>query len=202
MTPVPNSGLLWLPWTQRAVMWLSVFWMDYCMQLEALMEVLCSILLRCMTQWLIGGKRSAAWTVIDGMLLWGFWLAKMQTDPLHQVRVLSYLSRVLPNNLSSDVSYEQLTLLHTVWCYSSGEAAGEIWWVKRLTLSLPSFKSTYLSQPCKEQRISEVVRIEYSIIIFHLSKLWKARFSILCDVILLVRHQGKFNIDHSWEWKG
>ena len=47
--------------------------------------------------------------------------------------------------------------------------------------------------------MSEVVRIG-SIIIFHLSKLKKANeFSILCDVIFLVRLQGKFGIDHSWE---
>ena len=39
-------------------------------------------------------------------------------------------------------------------------------------------------------------------IIFHLSKLWKAKFSLLCDVIFLVRLQGKFDIDHSQEWKG
>ena len=41
-----------------------------------------------------------------------------------------------------------------------------------------------------------------SIIILHLSKLWKARFFILCDVIFLVRLQEKFEIDHSCEWKG
>ena len=41
-----------------------------------------------------------------------------------------------------------------------------------------------------------------SIIIFHLSMLWKAKFFILCDVIFLVRLQGKFELDHSWEWKG
>ena len=40
-----------------------------------------------------------------------------------------------------------------------------------------------------------------SIIIFHLSKLWKAKFLIMFDVILLVRPQRKFDIDHSWEWK-
>ena len=45
----------------------------------------------------------------------------------------------------------------------------------------------------------EVVRIG-SIIIFHPSKLWQAKFFILCDVIFLVRLQGKFYIDHSWEW--
>ena len=39
-----------------------------------------------------------------------------------------------------------------------------------------------------------------SIIIFHLSKLWKAKFFILWDVIFLVRAQEKFRIDHSWEW--
>ena len=36
-----------------------------------------------------------------------------------------------------------------------------------------------------------IVRIG-SIIIFHLSKLWKAKFFILCDVIFLVRLQRKF----------
>ena len=39
-----------------------------------------------------------------------------------------------------------------------------------------------------------------STIILHLSKLWKAKFFILCDVIFLVRLQEKFDIDHSWEW--
>ena len=34
-------------------------------------------------------------------------------------------------------------------------------------------------------------------IMFHLSKLWKATFFVLCDAILLVRLQGKFEIDHS-----
>ena len=48
--------------------------------------------------------------------------------------------------------------------------------------------------------MGEVVRIG-SVIIFHLSKLWKAKFSILRDVIFLVRLQEKFDIDHSWEWK-
>ena len=57
---------------------------------------------------------------------------------------------------------------------------------------------------------NEVVRIG-SIIIFHLSKLWKAEFLILCDEIFLVRLQEKFEIDHSclqlfrarggkWQW--
>ena len=53
----------------------------------------------------------------------------------------------------------------------------------------------------KETCIREVVRI-VSIIIFRLSKLWKAKFFILCGVTFLVRLQGKFEIDHSWEWKG
>ena len=53
----------------------------------------------------------------------------------------------------------------------------------------------------KEKCMSAVVRIG-SIINFHLSKLWKAKFFTLCDVIFLVRLQDKFEIDHSWEWKG
>ena len=69
-----------------------------------------------------------------------------------------------------------------------------------LSLSLPSSKSTF-SQPFNKKCISEVVRIG-SIIILHRSKLWKAKLSIVCDVICLMRLQGKFNIDHSWEWKG
>ena len=54
-----------------------------------------------------------------------------------------------------------------------------------LTLSLLSSKSTF-SQTFKEKCIIEVVRIG-SIIIFHLRKLWKTKFFILCDVTLLVR---------------
>ena len=66
--------------------------------------------------------------------------------------------------------------------------------------SLQSSKTTF-SQPFKDKCISDILRIG-SIIIFHLSKLWKANFFILCGVIFLVRLQRKFGIDHSWEWKG
>ena len=51
--------------------------------------------------------------------------------------------------------------------------------------SFPSSKSTF-SQPFKNKCTSDVVRIG-SISIFRLSKLWKAKFSILRDVIFLVR---------------
>ena len=34
-----------------------------------------------------------------------------------------------------------------------------------------------------------------SVIIFHLSKLWKAKFFVLCDVILLARLQEKCDIN-------
>ena len=50
----------------------------------------------------------------------------------------------------------------------------------------PSRPKSTFSQPLKEEGISELVRIG-SIIIFHLSELWKAKFSILCDAIFLVR---------------
>ena len=49
--------------------------------------------------------------------------------------------------------------------------------------------------------MGEVVRIGGRIT-FYLSKLWKAKFPILCDFILLVRLQEKFEIDQAWEWKG
>ena len=39
-------------------------------------------------------------------------------------------------------------------------------------------------------------------VILHESKPWKVKFFILCDVIFLLRLQGKFEIDHSWEWQG
>ena len=66
-----------------------------------------------------------------------------------------------------------------------------------VTLSLPSSKTTF-SPPFKEKCIGEVVRIG-SIIISHLSKLWNTKFFIPCDVIFLVRMQGKFEIDHPQE---
>ena len=44
--------------------------------------------------------------------------------------------------------------------------------------------------PKFKKNISEVVRIG-SIIIFNSSKLWKAKFFILCDVIFLVKCRGK-----------
>ena len=47
----------------------------------------------------------------------------------------------------------------------------------------------------KKKCIGEVVGIG-CLIIFHLSKLWKAKFFILCDVIFLVRLTEKFDIDH------
>ena len=67
-------------------------------------------------------------------------------------------------------------------------------------LSLPSSRGKF-SQPFQEKCISKVVRID-GIMNFHLSKLWKAKFSIPCGVIFLVRLQRKFEVNHSWEWKG
>ena len=64
------------------------------------------------------------------------------------------------------------------------------------------FNRTF-AQPFKEICMSEVVRIG-SIIIFHLNKRCKAKFSILCDVIFLVRLQGKFEVLSllGVDWKG
>ena len=47
--------------------------------------------------------------------------------------------------------------------------------------------------PFNKKCISDVERID-SIIIFHPSKWWKAKFVVLCDVIFLVRLQEKFEI--------
>ena len=56
----------------------------------------------------------------------------------------------------------------------------------------------YKNYPCRinSQCVSDVVRIG-SLIIFHLSKLSKAKFFILCDAIFLVRLRGKCEIDHT-----
>ena len=68
------------------------------------------------------------------------------------------------------------------------------------TINPLSPKCTFF-QRFKEKCMNEVMRIE-SIITSHLSTLWKARFSILRDIIFLLRMQEKFDIDHSWEWRG
>ena len=60
------------------------------------------------------------------------------------------------------------------------------WCVGVSTLSLSRSK---FSWPFKEKCISDVVRID-SIIISHLSQLWKTKFFILYDVIFLVRLLG------------
>ena len=70
----------------------------------------------------------------------------------------------------------------------------------RLTRSLPESSKSTFSQTFKKKCISEVVRIG-GMVIFH-SKLWKAKFFILCDVIFMLRLQGKFDINGSWKWKG
>ena len=49
--------------------------------------------------------------------------------------------------------------------------------------------------------MSEVLRIG-SIIIFYLSKLWKAKFFILYELLFLVRPQGKFEVDQLLGLKG
>ena len=65
----------------------------------------------------------------------------------------------------------------------------------------PTVTALYSPNLSKSDCMSDVARI-CSIITFLLSKLWKVKFSLLCDVIFLVRLQGNFDIDHSQEWKG
>ena len=63
----------------------------------------------------------------------------------------------------------------------------------------PNFKD-YILPTFKKRCIRDAVVRIGSITIFHLSKLWKAKFLILCDVIFLVRPQDKFEINQSFEW--
>ena len=62
---------------------------------------------------------------------------------------------------------------------------------------VPKIQSPYL---LKRKCISEVLRID-SIIIFHLSKLWKVKFfpTVWCNIFWWGCRR-KFDIDHSWEW--
>ena len=94
------------------------------------------------------------------------------------------------------IAYSNERLLHYQFSLPHPYISLEEGW-ENVLFELPSSKSAF-SQPFKDKFISEVVRIA-SIIIFHLSKLWRARFSILCDGILLVRLQEKFEFDHSWD---
>ena len=65
---------------------------------------------------------------------------------------------------------------------------------------LHSYNVTFLSSNGTFSENCEVVRIG-SVIIFHLSMLWKAKFLTLFDALFLVSLQGKFEIDQSREWK-
>ena len=60
--------------------------------------------------------------------------------------------------------------------------------IKLHRISLPSSKRTLSQQTYKLVRI-------VSVIIFHLSKLWKTKFFILCGGVFQVGLQGKFEID-------
>ena len=66
-----------------------------------------------------------------------------------------------------------------------------------MSLEVLDCQKVTFSQHFKEKRISDVARID-SMIIFHLSVWWKAKFFVMCDVTFLLRLQGKFDIDHSY----
>ena len=59
-----------------------------------------------------------------------------------------------------------------------------------LTLSFPSSKSTF-SQPFKRKYMSAVVRICSIIFLYWSEWIWKAKFSLLCNVIFLARLQSQ-----------
>ena len=69
-------------------------------------------------------------------------------------------------------------------------------WAIRKNWSCPEILDGNRKSLSKRKCMSEVAGI-CRIIVFHLSKLWKAKFFILCDVMFLVRLRGKFDNDHS-----
>ena len=109
----------------------------------------------------------------------------------------------IPREIFRKNLYERLHKflhLHKIWS-SLSILYCKVWMQHILQTHHSQDQKVAFSQPFKAKCISEVVRIG-SIIIFHLSRLWKDKFFILCDVIFLVRLQEKFDIDHFWEWKG
>ena len=75
--------------------------------------------------------------------------------------------------------------------------------VENINPFTPKFKKYILPAFWREMYKWGAGKLLGSIIIFHLSKLRKAKFFILHDIILfLVRLQAKIEIDHSCEWKG
>ena len=107
------------------------------------------------------------------------------------------------NHISSEEAMKS-QVLHTMWLHFCWVSRGNLklilidsqspeWRVRAvprhrptgltwhdLTLSLPSSKSTFF-QSFQEKCISDAVRIGRIIIFdFHMSKLWKAKFSTLC----------------------
>ena len=101
-------------------------------------------------------------------------------------------------HLKDDYAINSHYLNYTVLC-RKGECTFWAWEWKVLPFHSWAQK-VYSPNLSKSDCMSDVARI-CSIITFHLSKLWKVKFSILCDVIFLVRLLGNFDIDHSQEWK-
>ena len=86
-------------------------------------------------------------------------------------------------------------VLLAVRCFISCEVAGEIWNWSRLGVSYekpssPCCAMFYFLRGCRGNM--KLITLG--------SKLWKAKFSLLCDVIFLERLQGKLEIDHALEW--
>ena len=67
-------------------------------------------------------------------------------------------------------------------------------------LSIQQYSAIRSPNLLRRNCISDVVRIG-STIVSHLIKLWNVKFFLLCDVIFLVKLQGKFELDQSWKWK-
>ena len=85
-------------------------------------------------------------------------------------------------------------------CSELRSAAQNVTQVRTRPFQYHQVKIVYSPNLLKRKYISEVVRI--GIFIFHLSRLWKGKFFILCDVIFLMMLQEKCGIDHSCECKG
>ena len=154
--------------------------------------VLCARLL--FSSWLVSLR------VLCARLLFSSWLVSPRvlcqkashTQDIEEWRGLytSFQVSGLPGGCGRCHARKALWLRDTLW--------------SKVTLLLPFHswaQKVHSPNLLKRKCISKVVRICIKII-FHLSKLWKAKFSLLGDVIFLVGLEGKFDIDHSQEWKG
>ena len=77
---------------------------------------------------------------------------------------------------------------------------------KKTTITLSALTNSYILRVYANYTARENCRLGIRETIYHLIRFAQPKindqFFMLCDTTFLVRLQGKFEIDHTWEWKG